>query len=459
MSKPYHITVVGAGLAGLAAAYELSKHPKYQVTVLEQRDRVGGRVHALSVAGKMVDFGGFIIYPWYTNYHRMLNELDLVDQLESVPLQEIYYQVDDSGKLYLDKNLPFPKKDTAVLTVKMAKSVLQASDVAEPPLDTFDYMTGAEYFRAALGRTDHAGLYESYTDTVNQGYCYPGVDRFKMAFMAPFIRMTRFSGSVADSFYIKNGNNQFPLALAAAIQQANGKIQFNTTVTGCSGTVVHTNQGDVTGDAVVFAQNVTESVYQTILPDVAVPMDYTSYYTITVKLSGQPAIQKDYNWGGAFYLPNHEALQIVSAVNLHVLYAEELAGYVNLNIVIRDRAESHPLSSAVLFQRIQPELKRLFPQVDLQAVVHIVYWPQTMPVSDEVFVGTIRQRQGTLGHYFAGDFLGAPSMETALTTGVRAAERVIADTSGQYQKTNTMPMYQKLNERLSSMLPNRKQGE
>jgi protoporphyrinogen oxidase len=456
MNKPYYIIVVGGGLAGLATAYELSKLPKYRVTLLEQRDRVGGRVHSESVAGKMVDFGGFIIYPWYTNYHRILNELNLVDMLEPVPLQEIYYQVDDSGTMYLDKQLPFPKKDTAVLTVKMAKSVLQASDVAEPPLDTFDYMTGAEYFRSALGRDGHAGVYESYTDTVNQGYCYPGVERFKMAFMAPFIRMTRFSGSVADSFYIKSGNNQLPLAMADAIQRAGSVIQLNTTVSGCSGTVVHTNTGDVTGDAVVFAQTVTESVYQSVLPDVSVPMDYTSYYTLTVKLSGQPAIQKDYNWGGAFYLPNHEPLQIVSAVNLHVLYAEELAGYINLNIVIRDQAASHPLSAEVLAQRIQPELKRLFPQVELQHVLNVVYWPQTMPVSDEVFVGTIRQRQGSLGHYFAGDFLGAPSMETALTTGVRAAERVIADTSGQYQKNASSPLYQKFNERLNSLLPNHK---
>lgn len=423
-ARPYHVIVVGAGLAGLGVAYELSKHAKFKVTLLEQRNRVGGRVHALPVADQMVDYGGFVIYPWYTQFHRILTELSLHELLESIPLQDIYYYLE--GKYYAQDEIPFSKKDTAMLSLKMAKPVFQSRNVAEPNLTAFDGMTGAEYFRSALGRVEHAGLYETYTDTVNQGYCYPSVDRFKMAFMAPFIFKSRFQGDVSSSFYIPSGNHQVPQALAAAITKTGGEIRLNTKVTRCEGNMVHTNHGDVIGDAVVFAQNVEAELYQSVLPDVDTQFEYTQYYTVTIQCSKGPTIHGDTNWGAVFYQPNTAPLQIVSTVHLPILYGQTVDGYINLNIVQR-QATQQPLTAQQLLEKLQPELQQLFPDVTIQRLFNLVYWPKTMPISNEEFVATIRQRQGKLGHYFAGDYLGAPSMETALTTGVQAAEQLISD--------------------------------
>ncbi len=53
-----HIAVVGAGFAGLAAAFELV-NSGFAVTVLEARQRVGGRVWSTKLAnGAIVELGG-----------------------------------------------------------------------------------------------------------------------------------------------------------------------------------------------------------------------------------------------------------------------------------------------------------------------------------------------------------------------------------------------------------------
>ena len=46
-SKPKHVIIVGAGMAGLVAAHELVR-VGHKVTILEMQDRIGGRVKTLS---------------------------------------------------------------------------------------------------------------------------------------------------------------------------------------------------------------------------------------------------------------------------------------------------------------------------------------------------------------------------------------------------------------------------
>jgi monoamine oxidase len=71
------VVVVGAGFSGLAAAYELSK-AGYEVTVVEARNRVGGRVISFSdlVPGKNVEGGAELIgsnHPAWIAYAKQFN--------------------------------------------------------------------------------------------------------------------------------------------------------------------------------------------------------------------------------------------------------------------------------------------------------------------------------------------------------------------------------------------------
>ena len=86
------VVVVGAGFSGLAAAYELSR-AGYEVTVVEARNRVGGRVISFSdlVPGKNVEGGGELIgsnHPAWLAYAKQfgLQFLDVSEEDLEAPI-------------------------------------------------------------------------------------------------------------------------------------------------------------------------------------------------------------------------------------------------------------------------------------------------------------------------------------------------------------------------------------
>lgn len=70
------VVVVGAGLAGLSAARRLSARG-VDVTVLEARDRVGGRIHNGELAGATAELGGQWIGHTQTRMYELVDELGL----------------------------------------------------------------------------------------------------------------------------------------------------------------------------------------------------------------------------------------------------------------------------------------------------------------------------------------------------------------------------------------------
>ena len=71
------VVVLGAGLGGLSAARDLARGGA-DVVVLEARDRVGGRVHAATLAdGRRVQLGGEVVGHAHSAYRELAAELHL----------------------------------------------------------------------------------------------------------------------------------------------------------------------------------------------------------------------------------------------------------------------------------------------------------------------------------------------------------------------------------------------
>jgi len=423
------VIVIGAGLSGLAAAYELTRSGMIDVTVVEASNVTGGRVQSLPVHGHMVDFGGFIIFPWYKTYHRLMEEMDIAKQLEPIASNDILYDLEGNGTFLTKDEVQIPSKETAQILLKSLKQLYLSSDMAEPALDRFNNMTVSEYLRSVLGTKGHAGITETFVDLISQGYCYGPVNEYKAAFIAPVIHNTKLHGDISKAFFFRDGNMTMTNALESAIRKKGGDIILDTRVTGITDKTISTSNGKLEADAFIFTQRVDAELYSQILPDVKVECTYTHFATAALEFEHTPLIKGTDDWGGLFYLPNNKSkTQILSAVNLRALYTPELCGTITVNIIIRDDSVQslHPKK---IYKLIHDEVTQLFPDYTCSDISQMVHWKQTMPVAQEQFVQQVRDAQGKNGYYFAGDYLGSPSMEVALDTGIRAAERLCTDLS------------------------------
>ena len=152
-----NIGVVGAGVAGLTAAYLLSK--KHKVTLIEKEKRIGGHTNTINVKenGKSIGVDtGFIVLNNrnYPNFKKLLNELNV--KIRNTDMSFSYYDENDgfnyagtgiSGYFSQKKNLFSPKHYRFLLNVKryskIAAKDIESNNVLDETLG--EYLARKEF--------------------------------------------------------------------------------------------------------------------------------------------------------------------------------------------------------------------------------------------------------------------------------------------------------------------------
>lgn len=73
------IGIIGAGISGVTAAYELKKKGYRNVTILEKSDHVGGKCHSIEYRGKTYEMGTLIGLPTYKHTLELMQEFDCTE--------------------------------------------------------------------------------------------------------------------------------------------------------------------------------------------------------------------------------------------------------------------------------------------------------------------------------------------------------------------------------------------
>jgi protoporphyrinogen oxidase len=150
------VIIVGAGPAGLTAAYELTKHSIYPL-VLEKSSKVGGLARTEVYKGYRFDIGGHRFYTKVGEVNRLWHEMLGHDLLRVRRLSRIYYR----GRFF---NYPIDLVNTmANLGLResalMVLSYVQSQLRPYPVEDTFE-----QWVCNRFGRRLYRAFFQSYTE-------------------------------------------------------------------------------------------------------------------------------------------------------------------------------------------------------------------------------------------------------------------------------------------------------
>jgi monoamine oxidase len=214
------VVVVGAGLAGLAAARDLSAGG-CKVAVLEARDRIGGRVHSVETpTGVTVDLGAQWLAPNMRRMHELVRNLGLTTIETHVTGKKVFVF---RGKRKLSKGLP-PIPPHAIADLLWFRSRSDRLTCGVPAVKPWLARRAAELDRTTLGQWVATGCHtqggRDYWSAIGEeGLC---ASMSEVSLLEILWQLKTMGGPLAtlettEERFIAGGNQQIVSALAAPL--------------------------------------------------------------------------------------------------------------------------------------------------------------------------------------------------------------------------------------------------
>lgn len=429
--KRQRVAVVGAGMAGLAAAYELAKEG-VEVTVFEKNSYVGGRIRTDVYEGKRIEGGAQTYFEFYRLTRRLIREVDLAKYERTLPgrtgiLRRRRISDISSGlALLFDGHLSFGSK---LLLGKLLRRLLahwrQLDHERLERAHALDTKSVAEFAVEELNEEILAYVFEP----VLSGLFYW---RSREVSQAALFVLLRQALTGLRPMTLRGGLSSLPYAMAQDLD-----VRVNHTVTQIAKTergkyrVAGHNGSHAFGhefDAVVCAT--TAAVVPRLIPSLSSTqkrffrsIKYSQNVNIAVEVDVNPIAEMP-----SLYVPPAERhIQSLGAVT------RQSDGVISLFSSATSGADLVDKRDRVVSTRLVQDFEKALPTAnngDLRPIPELIYrWPRALPVLDVGYFDRLRafrRRKLEPGKLvFCGDYLGGAIIEGAVRSGMDAANRLI----------------------------------
>jgi len=249
MNKPV-IIILGAGPAGIGAAFQLARRSMAQVTVLEQDNAVGGIAGSFDLSGFRVDYGSHRLHP--------ACPMDVLSDIRALLGDDLLNQPRHGRIRLRGRWIHFPLKIfDLILRLPPSFSIGVVKDIVAKGLGRNLNSAHPESFASTLekglGRTICRDFYFPYTRKI---WGVPpeelsGMQAKRRVSANSLARIVRkiFSGTQGRGhfFYPRNGFGQISEAYAQAAHNAGAEIHLNSRV--------HSVEISKNGDKIVHYEN------------------------------------------------------------------------------------------------------------------------------------------------------------------------------------------------------------
>jgi oxygen-dependent protoporphyrinogen oxidase len=428
------VVVIGGGAAGAAAAYRL-RQAGCRVTIVEQLPRLGGRIHSLEMAGQHVEMGGSFLTTRYTNTQRLLTELGLAGRLSfhsgssAIMRDGRLQQLSAANFIFRRQLLSVPAKWQLLRLGWHALAAWRSLD--------FNDFTKAAVFdrqsvRSAFPSRGGTELVNYFIDCALNGYSYWSPEQTSYAMLLMVVKFMLRNGS----FSLEGGMQQLPEALARGCEVRLGtKVDhlkaansaYELAVTGPNG------PDRIAADGIVCATTASAvPMIMELQPDRKVFFESIKYSAtaVAVRHYREPVSLP----AGAVAFPRPEHLPAAAITRANEAGSSDNGKSTNF-VKCYASGDLGPQLEAASDQEIinllAPEKLLHDPALAKADDTELQRWPEALPLFETGHFRRLRLfASGRIENphtpvVFAGDYLGGPFIEGAVTSGLQAGERLL----------------------------------